>query len=169
MGLLWFDGEHIPRSKSIKYLGVILDCKLSWNNHVGEILKKANCRFAQLYPLINRTSALSIRAGRHMYLMLLRPILTYQSSVWGYTEKSKVNKLQVFQNKVLRMVAHAPRAIKRPVLHRDLDVPSIKNFIINLDARFYDKLETIDNEIINLLGISTSAPPLCYSKRIHTH
>ncbi|KAL1138083.1 hypothetical protein AAG570_009778 [Ranatra chinensis] len=95
IGLLRIGGEYIPWSKSTKYLGVMLDCQLSWNHHVGGILKKANSRFAQLYPLINRTSAIYIRAGRDIYLMLLRPILTYASPVWGYTEKSKISKLQV--------------------------------------------------------------------------
>ncbi|KAL1117202.1 hypothetical protein AAG570_004529 [Ranatra chinensis] len=133
------------------YLGVILDNRLTWNLHVNEILKKSYARFAQLYPLLNRTSSFSVKADRDIYLMLLRPILTYASPVWGYTDRSKINKILVFQNKVLRMVAHAPLATKRTVLHRDLKVPSIKGHIIYLGARFYEKLQSIDNGLINQL------------------
>ncbi|KAL1124424.1 hypothetical protein AAG570_001052 [Ranatra chinensis] len=63
IGLLQIDGEGIPWSKSTKYLGVMLDCQLSWNHHVNGILKKANCRFSQLYPLIDLSPFHQSRPG----------------------------------------------------------------------------------------------------------
>ncbi|KAL1137830.1 hypothetical protein AAG570_009526 [Ranatra chinensis] len=149
---LQIDGHKIPWAPSVKYLGVFLDCRLNWDCHIRETIKKARARLVQLYPLINRTSKLSLQAGRDIYLMLLRPVLTYASPVWGHAAASKINRLQVYQNKVLRMIAHAPRATRLTTLHKDMKVPMMKSQIRSLAQRFYDKIRCVDNPLINTLG-----------------
>ncbi|KAL1129571.1 hypothetical protein AAG570_012516 [Ranatra chinensis] len=132
---LQIDGHKIPWAPSVKYLGVFLDCRLNWDCHIRETIKKARARLVQLYPLINRTSKLSLQAGRDIYLMLLRPVLTYASPVWGHAAASKINRLQVYQNKVLRMIAHAPRATRLTTVHEDMKVPMMKSQIRSLAQR----------------------------------
>ena len=37
---IYFDGERIERVSETKFLGVIIDDKLSWKNHVSYLCKK---------------------------------------------------------------------------------------------------------------------------------
>ena len=131
---------------------VTQDNRLNWNTHITETLRKAYVRLKLYYPILNRNSSLSIRAGRDIYLLLLRPILTYASPVWGYTEKSKINRLQVFQNKMLRLAARAPRATRLRTLHKELNTPLLKDFMVKLGEKLYRRSPTIDNRLINQLG-----------------
>ena len=117
-GRLTIFGQTIEWTDRVKYLGVTLDNRLNWNTHITETLRKAYVRLKLLYPILNRNSSLSIRAGRDIYLLLLRPILTYASPVWGYTEKSKINRLQVFQNKTLGLTEDAVQGAEYTLIER---------------------------------------------------
>ena len=52
---------EIPLSNSIKYLGVTLDKKLTYKEHVGNICNKAIRCGRALYPLLNRKSKLNTK------------------------------------------------------------------------------------------------------------
>jgi hypothetical protein len=46
LGLLTHLGKHLQLMGGVKYLGVFLDSKLTWNQHVQNVLKKAQTTFA---------------------------------------------------------------------------------------------------------------------------
>jgi hypothetical protein len=95
---------NIAWSNEVKYLGVILDRKLTYRSHINNSVTKANHRLRQLYPILNKSSFININLALTIYKTLIRPIITYAAPAWGYAAKTHLSKLQVFQNKVLRIV-----------------------------------------------------------------
>jgi hypothetical protein len=52
--------ENIVWTKETKYLGVTLDSKLTFRTHISCILRKANYRLRQLFPILNKSSTIDI-------------------------------------------------------------------------------------------------------------
>lgn len=134
--LLLFN-QNIHWMDQVKYLGVTLDRKLTWSAHINYTLKRANIKLFQLYPLLNKTSSLSMRTATMLYKSLLMSILTYAAPVWGHAGDIHIRKLQLFQNKVLRIVTKAPVCTKLRIIHKDLNVPFIKQHIQHLAVNLY--------------------------------
>ncbi|GBL90504.1 hypothetical protein AVEN_179428-1 [Araneus ventricosus] len=55
----------------------------------------------------------------------------YGSQVWGTTSLMNIEKLQVFQNKHLMHIVNAPWYVRRKVIHDDLKIEPISEFIKN--------------------------------------
>ncbi|GFV27857.1 RNA-directed DNA polymerase from mobile element jockey [Trichonephila clavipes] len=111
--------NSIPWVRQVEYLGVTLDSKLTFNSH----LRKITCKFKRtlytLLPLLNRSSILSLKSKRLIYLQYLQPTLTYACQIWGCAAQHNLNKLQILQNRTLRLILNYPRFIARRYLHRD--------------------------------------------------
>ena len=105
------DNENIPpimigateikRVSEIKFLGVVIDKKLSWDAHVKSLTKKlASCTGS-----INRFAA-SIPKTLYMnlYYTLFESYITYGITVWGSIPNREFNKLFNAQKKILRVL-----------------------------------------------------------------
>ena len=96
---LQFYGSEIHLSDEVKYLGVILDSKLSWSAHVGERIKKACMAFGQCRRAIGKKWGLKPKHIHWIYTTIVRPILAYGCLVWWQkgevvTVRTKLNHLQ---------------------------------------------------------------------------
>ena len=141
-GNLKLYGNSIPWSPNIKYLGVILDSKLTWNPHITSKLQQGYQRLKVLYPLINRQTALSWRCSLMLYKQILRPLLLYAVPVWGNCAKTHIHKIQVFQSKVLRTISNAPWFVRNDALHKDFQLPTINEYIKKLSINFFDHINS---------------------------
>jgi len=50
LGPLILHGKELKMLDEVKYLGVILDSKLNWNQHLQKIIRKAQTTFAVVRP-----------------------------------------------------------------------------------------------------------------------
>ncbi|KAL4104985.1 hypothetical protein QTP88_020260 [Uroleucon formosanum] len=141
-GNLKLYGNNIPWSPSIKYLGVILDRKLTWNPQITSKLQQGYQRLKILYPLLNRQSSLSWKCFILLYKQILQPLLLYAVPVWGNCAKTHIHKIQIFQSKVLRTKSNAPWFIRNAALHTDFQLPSITDYIKKLTINFFNHLES---------------------------
>ena len=94
--------SHIFKSEnSSKYLGVTIDNKLCWNDHIDNICNKANGSLAFLRRNL-KISQTHIKANT--YTTLVRPQLEYAAAVWDpYTEQNQ-DKLEMVQRRTARYV-----------------------------------------------------------------
>ena len=88
-------------SSKIKYLGLILDNKLSWKYHIAELSKKLGRAVGMLYKIRQfcPTSVL-----RSLYFSLFNSHLAYGLVVWGNANRSLINKVKSLQNRALRCI-----------------------------------------------------------------
>ena len=72
-----FNGQSFCWKPSVKYLGLVLDRKLLFKNHIDFVIKKASAAcFSSLYCLISRKSPVSFDSKVRIYKAVIRPILT---------------------------------------------------------------------------------------------
>jgi hypothetical protein len=145
-----------PDDQGVKYLGVLLDKKLNWNIHVNNKLNQGYARLQKLFPLINRNSTLKTACSIMIYKSILRPLITYGCAVWGLSiSAKKLQKLQIFQNKILRITVNAPWFVRNNQLHRDLGIDSISAFIQNCTTKFLMNLQNVPGAVFYNLGQPT--------------
>ena len=116
--------------------------RLKFNVHNTNIKNKATGAIRRLNPLLKNHSAMSVDNGLIIYKMLIRPITTYASTVWGGTAKTNLNKVQTTQNRVLKLITDGPRYTKISWLHSELNVEYIKDYIIKA-GRLLPKIQKI--------------------------
>ena len=73
------NGYKIKRVNKFKYLGVIFDEHINWNEHVKAIVSKAGTRIGLLGRMRRYIPSYNANA---IYLSMIRPIVEYYSGVW---------------------------------------------------------------------------------------
>ncbi|GBN70038.1 putative RNA-directed DNA polymerase from transposon BS [Araneus ventricosus] len=137
--LSFFD-EDLTWDKEVKYLGLILDDKLTFRSHLKYNTKKFWAKVHLLIPLIGRRSPLTLENKLLLFKQVLRPILTYAAQIWGLAAFSNRKKAQILQNKILRITVNAPWYVRNSVIHNDLKIQTIDEFIKELTRNFFQKL-----------------------------
>ena len=97
--------QDLEHSFTVKYLGLIIDCSLSWHDHIDYIgikISKSINIIAKLKPYITRQSLISI------YYALVYPYLTYGCVLRGNNYEASVSQLVRLQNKVVRIIYNVP-------------------------------------------------------------
>jgi hypothetical protein len=127
-------------SDVLKYLGIHIDKKLTFQLHIEEVIRKANLATKTLYPLINRKSKLHVENKIQIYKMAIRPILTYGLPALKGIAPTQIAKLQRFQNKTLKMILDRPWFERTHTIHAMSKTPLIADFIDKLTVNFLSKL-----------------------------
>ena len=108
----------ITRVRATTFLGVIIDEKLTWKDHISLVRSKLAKTVAILYRvryLLNR-SALFI-----LYCSLFLPYLTYCAEIWGNTYKSNTQSIFLLQKKIVPIVYSANFKDHTNVILQDLN------------------------------------------------
>jgi len=80
----------LERVNHIKFLGVIIDCKITCKPHIVNVQKKVSKLIAILYKL---QYILNKNALHLLYSSLVTPYLTYGIEIWGNTYKTRTNPI----------------------------------------------------------------------------
>ena len=130
----------VPLENKAKYLGMTLDTKLRWEEHVKIKRKELDLKYRDLYWLIGRSSILSNYNKTLIYNQVLKPVWVYGIQISGCAKQVHLNTLQTFQNKVLRNIVNAPWYIRNSDLHRDLNIPLVKDVIRKYAQKHRERL-----------------------------
>ena len=100
------DDKVLKQTEHFKYLGVNIDNRLSWNNHVSYVSTK-------IYPklkMLNRISSyLSRKVLLRIYKQTILPILDYACIVWTDCGKHNAERLERLQNQAMRIILSSHR------------------------------------------------------------
>ena len=100
---LRYNSNCIQSSAKIKYLGVVIDHKLSFLPHIQNLEAKVSRNIGILFKL---NKVLPISALKTLYYALVHPLLFYGIIIWGSTNNSYLTKLRSLQNKALKAIGH---------------------------------------------------------------
>lgn len=159
------NGNAIPYTNTAKYLGMTLDVKLKWKEHVKKKREELNIKYRDHYWLLGRNSELSVHNKVRIYNQILKPVWTYGIQLWGCTKKTNSNIIQTFQNKVLRGIVNAPWYVRNADLHRDLQVNTVSSEINRFAKKHNDRLQIhLNPEIGVVLDVSHQTRRLMRTK-----
>ncbi|GBP67662.1 Probable RNA-directed DNA polymerase from transposon BS [Eumeta japonica] len=128
----------IPWQRSYKYLGVTLNRNLLFRDHIARVTKTALFYTARLGAILAIESKLSRRNKRTIYKMCIRTVITYASPVFAHATPTVLDRPQVIQNKFCRSATDAHWCVRNSVLHRDLKLPTISQYMKDASKRFFD-------------------------------
>ncbi|GBN30816.1 putative RNA-directed DNA polymerase from transposon X-element [Araneus ventricosus] len=140
--------EPIEWVTEVKYLGLIIDNKLTFRQHISYLKEKFWAKIYLCFPLIGRRSSLSLENKLILFKQVLRPILTYAAPIWGLAVPSNRKKIQILQNKLLGIILNAPWFIRNSVIHSDLQIESIDDHIQKLSRKFFTGIIDHSNILI---------------------
>uniref|UniRef100_A0A3P8T4U6 Reverse transcriptase domain-containing protein n=1 Tax=Amphiprion percula TaxID=161767 RepID=A0A3P8T4U6_AMPPE len=101
---LILNGVKIERVYDTKFLGVILDYKLSWKPHIEYIKQKLSKSIGIIY---NTRDFLNKKGLRILYFSLIMPYMTYCVEVWGNTYRTYIDPIIKLQKRVIRIINKA--------------------------------------------------------------
>ena len=113
------DNEIISETKSSKFLGVHIDNKLHIDYVSGKIARGIGI-------LIKARKVLSNECMTYLYYAFIYLYLIYCNPIWGNTYKTTLSKLQILQNKGLRITTGSPPRTNNETLYR-------QNCMLNLN------------------------------------
>ena len=107
------DGHPISRVEHTKSLGLNIDDRLSWSNHIKDLCKKISSAIGALRrirALISQSTAVQI------YNALIQPHFDYCAPVWDGLSFYLCEKLQKLQNRAARVILQANCEINSSLL-----------------------------------------------------
>ena len=97
--------QSIERVMVSKFLGILVDDKLTWKDHITQIATK----ISKSIGIMNRIkNILDNSTLKMLYTSLILPYLTYCNIVWGGARVTSLNKLFILQKRAVRIVCRAP-------------------------------------------------------------
>jgi Reverse transcriptase (RNA-dependent DNA polymerase)/Endonuclease-reverse transcriptase len=148
------NGVSVPWASKVKYLGLILDKKLLFDKHIEQILHKNSKLIKMYYPFINRKSRLNKSVKLTLFKTIFRAAMLYASPAWTGCAASHKRRLQVAQNKVLKMILRKPWWFGTNDLHDEAGLTTVVDQTDLIHRNFVTKLRFSQNPLVTSLANS---------------
>ena len=120
------DGKKIFPSKFVKYLGIYIDCHLSWQ----EQEKNTSARLSRAKGMLCKIRHFVTQQMLHsIYYGIFSSILTYGSQIWGQYNRI-VDKLELIQKKAIRIINFKPSRYSTNPLFKSSRILKLTDYII---------------------------------------
>ncbi len=130
------DGSLLEQSEFFKYLGVLLDRNLSWKFHINLICKTL---FKNIGIISKLCYYVDLDTLKNVYYSLIYPYLYNGAVIWGNTYQSRINQLNILNNKVIRIMTFSKPRSHAPPLYKLLGILQVKDIVYTQKCNFmYD-------------------------------
>ena len=161
----------ITRVNVCRFLGVDIDDKLSFSDHVSNVISKiSRCNGA----IFRASTYVNYSVLRSLYFSLLYPYLSYCVNVWGESSKGNVKRILTAQNRVLKLLykfnPNASLMKFNDVYKFSVAVTSFRYFVLKLSRYFSNKMTQLipthyhvtRNIGLNLLNLPQYRKSICH-------
>ena len=166
IGILNYQFKEVDKCK---FLGVIINSDLSWNDHIANVVTQVSKSCGTLQSV---SSIVPAKVLRQVYISLVQPYLMYCIPLWGAVfHNHMMQKLFVLQKKCIRIVCRKTQKIDlkfqntKPMFFR-LKLMTIFNLFTYFTGCIAMRLlnEQIPIDIYNRFNISSRSSRLLYPK-----
>ena len=122
--VLLLNNHVVTFSKTVKYLGVLIDDVLSWNEHIKHLctkLSRTNGIICKIRNFLPNKTLISI------YYALFYSHIIYGSLVWQFTTKLNISKLSLLQRKCIRLICFSGYQEHTSPLFKNLKILKVKD------------------------------------------
>jgi len=144
---LHLNNKEIEFNPSPKFLGIHLDRTLAFTAHVKFVTDKVEKRNKILACLSSKSWGWKKNNMKRVYTSMQRSVLDYAAPAWQpWLSDTKKNKLEVAQNKALRLVTGQYASTPLEAVRLEADVESYNTHSKHLCAIAYEKAIRLDPE-----------------------
>lgn len=98
--------EKLEQVRVAKFLGILVDEKLTWKDHVVNLSKKV----AKTIGIIGKARKyLSRKSLIQLYYAFAYPLLLYGNIIWGNSNQTTLGPIAKIQKIIVRMIANLPK------------------------------------------------------------
>lgn len=119
--------QVIERKSSLKYLGVIVDCFLRWDEHIGVLCRRIR---KTIFTFKELRTVLDLKTLKTVYYSLVQSLLTYGIIGWGGTNCSHIDPLMKVQKLVLKVINGKPSRYPSEQLFADFQVMDVRQLYV---------------------------------------
>lgn len=131
-------GEEIEKVKKIKYLGIIIDEKLLFVEHLNYVKAKLYSRLAIFRKLNHKLNA---HTKIVLYKSLVSPYFDYCPTILFTLSESNIKQLQKIQNKFMRNILKVNKYARTKFMLEALKFQSVKERLSFNTLKFFYKIE----------------------------
>ena len=143
------DNHQLTQVNSAKYLGVIIDHKLDWIEHISYVKSKMSKGIGIMYKA---RQFLTKKALLMLYHAYIYPYMTYCIEVWGCASQTQLNCLFLLQQKIIRIMSFSHYLAHTNPLFLSMEVlPLMKIFLYKVGLIMYKYSNNLLPECISLL------------------
>lgn len=148
---LKFKNVYIPFVKNKKFLGIILDHKLTWKPHIDNVTNSCHKALNILKATCGTWWGSDPNTACMLYKSLVRSKIEYGSFLFGSACNKLLEQIERIQNSALRLILGAFRSSPIQALQSEAHVPPINIRIKQISDNFclkllkYKKLPLINN------------------------
>lgn len=138
--------DKITISSKIKYLGIVIDQHLTWNEHVNFVVNKLRSilyLFKQLKQYLNQKNL------KTAYHALVESHISYGIIGWGGILNDHLNKLNVIQKRFLKLMLHKETTFPSDLLFMEASLFDARQlyFLTLCTNEFSNKKDKIQHQI----------------------
>ena len=137
---LHISGHVVPRLDSFKFLGVVLDSRLTMVKHVEHIKAKCSKRLNLFRCIAGTENGADRKTLLHLYKTLVLPIIEYGAVIYAGASDNTLKKLNVIQNSFLRIALGAMKTSPIPSLQIEADIPPLHSRRMEQSLRYTSKI-----------------------------
>jgi hypothetical protein len=164
----------IEQVDHIKYLGIVLDERLNWKNHVAQIKRYMYAVLRKFYFL---KFICPLPVLRTVYYSIVNSKLQYGLSCWGGTYYSTLYPLMICQNKIIRIMCGAKKRDSAYPLYVTLNILPLRYLYIYRVLRIFflrgghlrGNLNVYSERLQNLNRVKVPFPRFEAYKRFFTY
>ena len=146
-------GKQIERVFQTKFLGVVIDDKISWKPHVQSLCKKMSRMIGILHKL---GDFLTLPAKKTIYYSLIYPHLQYAIIFWNGVCRVDFDKLFRLQKAIVRKISGASKFAHTSPIFSELSIVKLAGInrlemckFIHHDIRFSNKFNFMSRNMIH--------------------
>ena len=153
------NGSELNRAHHMRYLGVIIDDKLNWIQHITYVKTKISKGIGIMYKARNY---LNKKCMSNLYHTYIYPYLIYCIEVWGNAPKCHLNPILLLQKKIIRIITYSHYLAHTESIFQELQIlPIHKIFISRIGVFMYKHVHGQLPSVMDKLYVKTST--------IHNH
>lgn len=146
-----------------KYLGVVIDDKLTWHQHVS-VLKGRVRKVMAVFKKLRHAADFKVLIM--VYQALTESLLTYCNTVWGGTDATALLTLERAQRSVLKVMLSKPIRYRTYLLYADCKVLTVRQlYILRCILRRHLSVPTTANQV----GQKRKCRDVCPITKHRTH
>ena len=122
------NGVSLQNTNSFKYLGVIIDHKLNWTQHIAHVKNKVSKGIGIMYRARNYLTKNSLKS---LYFSYIYPYLIYCVEIWGISPQTHLKPLLLLQKKIVRIMTFSTYCAHTAPIFKDLNILTIDKLVIH--------------------------------------